>query len=147
MDFEKLETEYAQAQFDNNFIHVTYGKVLTPEVTNSVYRWMGRVYGQLNHDASQVHGAIFDFSDIRKIDMENIVTAQQNSNNLNAEVAMSHIPVALVVKTQIQRDYVNLTTKITPQETRKKIVESVESAHAFIEAFHQAQNKLTPEQE
>lgn len=147
MDFEKLETEYAQAQFDNHIIQVTYGKVLTPEVTHSVYRWMGRIYVQLEHDASQVHGAIFDFSSVRKIDLENIIAAQQNSTSLNAEVAMNHIPVALVVKTQQQRDYVNLTTKITPQETRKKIVESVEAAHAFIEAFHQSQSEPAPEQD
>jgi hypothetical protein len=135
---EVLETEYVYAYFDSNdlILKVTYHKLLTPEITNSVYRWIGRILQSSPGLLGRSRGSIYDFTQVRQIDAQNIVSAQQNSTTLNMKVDMSRHPVALIAQTQQQRDYLTLSMKITPGEKRKRLVSTLYEALQFIDEFH-----------
>lgn len=149
----QLEDEAVVCRYDTNeqLVRVTYHKVLNSTVTSMVYGWIA---GLIEHHVEHIRlaqGSIYDFSDVKKFDFENIVTANNASVNLNTRFDMSNHPVALIAKTRPQEDYVSLTMKVTPEESRKRIVKSVEEAEAFIEEFHatraQAIDQTTEEHE
>ena len=50
---------------------------------------------------------------------------------------MSHIPVGLIVRTIYQEQMVRISTKLTQQTQRMKIVKSMDEALAFIQEWNQ----------
>ncbi len=136
---ERLETPGVTGYFDedDNILKVTYRGALTSDVTNSVYRWLGRLITESDGDISEAQGSIYDFREINYIDIANLLAAQQNSTHLNVKFDMRNHPVALVVATAEQREFVTMSMHVTPEETRKKIVDTIDEGVQFIEAFHQ----------
>lgn len=136
---ERLDSPGASGYFDeaDKILKVTYRGALTSDVTNSVYRWLGRLIRETGGDISEARGSIYDFREINYIDIANLLAAQQNSTHLNVKFDMRNHPVALVVATPEQRDFVTMSMHVTPEETRKKIVETIEAGIQFIEAFHE----------
>lgn len=138
---ERLDTPYVTGYFDeeDKLLKVTYRGTLTSEVTNTVYRWLAQLISASAGDISGARGSIYDFRELTAIDMSNLLAAQQNSTHLNVKFDMRNHPVALIVGTDEQRDFVKLTMHVTPEETRKKIVTSIVEAQQFIDEFHQNQ--------
>jgi hypothetical protein len=139
MATERLETEFVTGYFaeDENILYVTYHHALTPSVTNSMYRWLGRIIKDAKNDVSRAIGSIYDFSDVDNIDLADFMNAQVRSVSINVKIDLSKHPVALIVKSEHQEEYVRMLMGVTPQESRKRIVYSVDEARAFIKEFHE----------
>lgn len=133
-----IDTPRVSSTFDttSRLILVTYYDTLSSEVTTEVYAWINNLIE--GYGVETVRGAIFDFRLVTKFPPDNMRTVQRTSSTLNVKYDMSHIPVALLVRDFQQEQQVRLTTRITPQETRKRIVHSPDEAHAFIQEFHQS---------
>ena len=138
---ERLDTPGVSGYFDeaDKLLKVTYRGVLTSDVTSLMYRWLGRLISTAEGDISEARGSIYDFRELTYIDIANLLAAQQNSTHLNVKFDMRNHPVALVVATNEQRDFVTMSMHVTPEETRKKIVTSLAEAQQFINDFHQTQ--------
>ena len=139
MATERLEKEFVTGYFDENekILFVTYRNNLTPSVTNSMYRWLGRIIKDAKNDISSSIGSIYDFSDVDNIDLADFINAQVQSVSINVKIDLSKHPVALIVKSEHQEEYVRMLMGVTPQESRKRIVYSVDEARAFIKEFHE----------
>lgn len=140
MAIERLETDFVTGYFDEDekILYVTYRHNLTPSVTNSMYRWLGRIIKDAKNDISRSIGSIYDFSDVDNIDLADFMNAQVQSVSINVKIDLSRHPVALIVKSEHQEEYVRMLMGVTPQENRKRIVYSVDEAKVFIQEFHES---------
>jgi hypothetical protein len=147
MERERLETDKASGYYDDEqgILFVTYRDVISPDTTAQVYAWIGRLLATEPDAVMRARGSIYDFSEVMGIDSRNLTSAQRQSQQLNTKVDMSSHPVALVVTDPLQEQLLRVTMKISPQQERKRIVRTMEEAHAFINSFYPVrQNKAEP---
>ena len=132
-----LKTEAVTARYDDDLrlVIVTYRHVLSPDVTASVYRWLGELIARI--PVENARGSIYDFRSVTDFQLGNLSTAQTRSRNLNINVDLSKHAVALLVAGMYQEQMVRVSMRVTPQETRKRIVKSEDEALAFINAFNE----------
>ena len=137
MGTEILDSEYVKGHYDEEekILYVTYHQILNPSVTNKVYRWLGRIIKEAKNDVSATSGSIYDFRDVDHIDMADFMNAQVQSVSLNVKIDLSKHPVALVVNSETQEEYIRMLMGVTPHENRKRIVYSVDEGRAFIKEF------------
>ena len=135
MAFERLETEQAQAFFDedNQIVYVAYSGSLGSDVTVTVYDWLDRLIKSIGLDVIQ--GEIFDFSGVTEFQESNLQTARKTSKRMNLRVDTSKIPVALVVDSFYQEEILRGSMQISPDHVRKRIVHSQDEAQAFLEEW------------
>jgi uncharacterized protein YggU (UPF0235/DUF167 family) len=126
---------------EQRILYVTYLNELTPEITGQVYNYIGSLLQSIGAEA--ILGGIFDFRQVKKFHSSNVSTVQRTSTNLNVNYDMSHIAVALIANGLQQENTVRISMRVTPQEHRKRIVNSVEDAMAFITEFHKKRTQST----
>lgn len=144
--FEELHTSNIDGFFDEQarILRVTYRGVVSAQVTRDVYAWIGRLIMSVGGNVNIALGSIYDFSAVTQFDSLTLSTTQRNSQAVNRDAELRYHPVGLIVKTPFQREYVRLTMKVSPQEDRKKIVESLEDAEAFIVQFCEKYREFIP---
>jgi len=125
----------AQVDHDSGLIHVVYQEAITPQVTLQFYEWLYDIAGQ--YDLAGIQGATFDFRAVKTFDQGNMRTAQKESRTANNKLSMAHIPVSLIVRTIYQEQMVRISTKLTQQTQRMKIVKSMDEALVFIQEWNQ----------
>lgn len=140
MAYPILETQQVTGIFDESerLVRVTYRGVLTADVTRQTYEWLGRLIAFGGGDISLARGSIYDFSAVTEFDNRNLTTAQRESSSLRSPGAgpdLSRHPVACVVSSLKQEQFVKLTMQFVGKEKRQQIVTSVDEGKAFIEAF------------
>ncbi len=135
--YEELHTDNVDGFFDEEtrILRVKYRGMVTAQVTREVYAWIGRLIVAAHGNVQLALGSIYDFREVTQFDSLTLSTTQRGSQTVNRDAELRYHPVALIVKTPFQREYVRLTMKVSPQEDRKKIVETPEDAEAFIHAF------------
>jgi len=141
-DVEPLNTPTLKITLDtrNMVVLVSYHKELNAENTIMMYGWLMesvRKYGNIG-----VRGIIYDFTDVQKFTPSNLISTQRGSMAINSQMDLSHMPVAMVVKSVMQEQQVSIAMNITPGEQRKRIVHNMAQAMMFINDFHRnlAQN-------
>jgi hypothetical protein len=144
MKYEKLETANVIAHFDeeDSVLRITYIGQVTPDVTESVYSWIGRLIVSSGGNVGLARGSIYDFRQVTDFVNRNLSTAQRESSQLSRKVDVSNHPVALLVDTFYQEQFVRLSMKVSKQDNRKRIVHSEADALTYIDEFHL---KLTPQ--
>lgn len=134
---ERLELDNVSGFYDEEarFLRVTYKETVNTQTTSEVYAWIAR----LLHEPAiwLAQGSIYDFTAVKTFAVGNMSATQTQSRSLNSKVDMSKHPVALVVGGMYQERMVSSIMHVTPQEKRKRIVNSAEEALAFIQRFHQ----------
>lgn len=137
MNILPLEDTNVTAIFDGTtgYIHVKYFETLTPAITTSFYQWLFGVADKIGIKA--VRGSTIDFRKVKTFHQGNIRTAQKESRSANQQLDLSHIPVGLIVTTVYQEQMVRISTKLTQQTQRMRIVKSEEEALAFIQEWNQ----------
>jgi hypothetical protein len=149
MIIERLDTENFSAHYDTDkrILFVTYRGILTPQVTMQFYQWLGKMIENRPELVGEALGSIFDFRQVTKFDHRNLTSAQRQSQHVNTQVDLSHHPVAMIASSMLQEQILRLELKISPQQTRKRIVHSEEAARVFINKFKSVQEKplTTPE--
>ncbi|MBZ0285132.1 MAG: hypothetical protein K8L97_30645 [Anaerolineae bacterium] len=137
VEYKTLDTPQVKGRFDpeDGILYVSYHGVLTPDVTRAVYGWMGELIAQAGGDISLARGSVYDFRDVTDFDAHNLTSVQRQSAQVQDQANLQNHPVALVVDTMKQEQFVKLFMKLTAQEDRKRIVHSVEGALQFIKLF------------
>jgi hypothetical protein len=140
MAVPEVATEHIKAHFDEEkrIIFVAYYGILSPEVTIQFYQWRAELVAIV--DVRTIQGTVVDFREVTSFPVRNLTTVYKESRNANHLFDMSHIPVAMIVRTSQQDQSVRATMQVTPQQNRRRIVNSPESALAFIDAWHRARN-------
>jgi hypothetical protein len=134
---ETLETEQVRGWYDEEqrILFVVYRGLLSPDVTAQVYRWLGNMIQTNPVEAAKAVGSIYDFRQVTGFDSRNLTSAQRQSQQLNTKADLSSHPVALIVQSMMQEQMLKVELKISPQQTRKRIVRSDAEALAFINSF------------
>lgn len=137
MNIPRLDTEQITVTFDTDtgISVVTYRGELSPQVTVQYYQFLPKFLEVV--DVQDIYGSIYDFRQVTKFHNTNLSTAQRASQSANTHYDFSAIPIALLVETLLQEQMVRVSMKVTPQETRKRIVKSEAEAKAFFKSFHQ----------
>ena len=132
-----LHTDLASTQFEERtkILIVRYRNELTAESTQQVYGWM---FDAIRKVGLIARGVIYDFSDVKRFTRKNMSVTQKSSLTMNAKVDLSSIPVAMVAKNIMQEQHLMIIMNATPDQSRKKIVKSIEEGVRFIEDFHHA---------
>ena len=137
--------EYGQFEFDSDGATVNYDPhtgitrimyygFVTPQTTSDVYSKMIENVGIAGLES--VRAGFFDFRHVSQFDNSNMRVVQRNSSNMNVSYDMSHIAVALIVEGLFQDRMVRTAMKVTPQEERKRVVQSYKEAQEFTNEFH-----------
>ncbi|MDZ4672579.1 MAG: hypothetical protein SH821_17090 [Phototrophicales bacterium] len=144
--YEELHTDVIDGLFDETtrILRVKYRGTVTAQVTRDVYGWIGRLIVASGDNVNLALGSIYDFRDVTAFDSLTLSTTQRGSQTVNREAELRYHPVALIVTTPFQREYVRLTMKVSPQEDRKHIVETLEDAEAFIVQFCEKYREFIP---
>jgi hypothetical protein len=137
MEKERLELEQVSGYYDDasEILFITYHGLVSGDISSKVYAWLGRLIQQGN-DPTAARGSVYDFRDVKDFVLGNLTTTHTRSQSLNTKVDITNHPVALIVGNMYQRVTIKTTMNITPQQKRKRIVESMEEALAFIEEWH-----------
>jgi hypothetical protein len=140
MELPRLESDQVNAYYDREqqLVRVHYRGQLVPDMTISVYAWINDLVEFI--DIKEIRGGVYDFRSVTAFHNSNLGTVQRVSQKANINHDFSHIGVALLVGSLLQEQMVRLAMKITPQETRKRIVKSEAEALAFIDAWQQSQS-------
>ena len=139
MDFPRVDRQDLTAYFDptSRLTHVIYRGSMTAKMTIDVYRWIIDFANHLaESERKKVRGSIYDFREVTGFSDYSISTVQRESKQLNFNLDVSKIPVALLVESMMQENMIRVAMKVTAQEYRKRIVFSEEEALAFFEEFH-----------
>lgn len=136
-----VDPEKARCVYDLETLigRVTYFGRLTSETTVIVYTWIAKAFVGLG--GAQMRGGIFDFRQVTQFDTANLSTVQRTSGKLNNNFDFSFVPIALLVASPYQEQFLRVSMKITPQEQRKRIVKTEAEALTFINSFHQSQEE------
>lgn len=130
--------------YENQVAIVEYGKLLSPEVTQTVYAWMAQAVKFALENRVLAKGAIFDFSQVESFYPGNISTAKTESKGIRSDEAIAQavarIPIALVAADDHQRMMVGISMKQSKRDTGTenpyvRLVKSREEALAFINNF------------
>ncbi|MBN8620233.1 MAG: hypothetical protein J0L63_15090 [Anaerolineae bacterium] len=142
MEIEKLNTPQVMGDFDfdgDRIVRVTYRGKLSPDVTRTMYAWLGRLVASVGGDIRIARGSIYDFRQVTDFDSHNLTSAQRQSSNLKTQVdadELRHHPVALLINSLKQEQFVKLNMQIVGREERQRVVRTEEEAVNFIENFH-----------
>jgi hypothetical protein len=138
-----LDTENVRADYDAEakLLRVSYKGILTPQVTVDFYSWLGTVMQQNPTLINEALGSIFDFRQVTDFKSSNISTVRKQSQTVTQNPEAKNHPVALVVGTIFQERMVAVMMKMTEQQDRKKVVNSIEEAHDYIAAWHKKQQE------
>jgi hypothetical protein len=85
-----------------------------------------------------MRGEIFNFQDVEDFGLTNLMLARQMSKSINIRKDTSRIPIALVVKNVYQEEILRGPMQVSPENKRKKIVQSEEEAVEFIDDWHRS---------
>ncbi|MDX2076926.1 MAG: hypothetical protein SFZ02_10875 [bacterium] len=135
-DIEPLNTPTLKITYDsrNQVILVSYHRELTAESTMQMYKWL--FDSVQRRGIAGIRGVVYDFCDVQKFTMSNLISTQKGSMAINARVDLSRMPVAMIVKSVSQEQQVGIAMNITPGEQRKRIVHNMAQALMFINDFH-----------
>jgi hypothetical protein len=114
-------------------LNIIYPVQITPEITAKMYAWSTILAAR--YDPSSL-SSLYDFRAVKDFGSGTITTVRGESSQINQQHDLSRHPVALVVETHLQEQMVRTVMNITSGQKRKKIVRTIEEAHAFFIKFH-----------
>lgn len=118
---------------------ITYQGELTPAITSQAYAWIGKGHIEL---LRLVYGCIFDFRKVTVFNTGNLSTFQRKTREYNQGIQDNPIPVAMIVANLYQEKMVQISSKISPGEHRKRIVKSFEEAKTFFDEYNQTHRRF-----
>lgn len=130
-----LELEKVSAKYDpeKRIAYITYRGDLGADASSAAYQWLNELIQVIGIE--NLYGEIFDFRDVRTFMPENLIDARKNSRWLNLRLELT-FPVAMVVSDTVQHEILRGPMRNVPGNVRKRIVESMEDAHAFLDEWH-----------
>ncbi len=134
---KRLETEHVSTYYDpdSRIAFITYHIEVNPMSTKLAYEWIGTSAPIIGIE--NIRGGIFDFRHVTCFAGYSLSVVRQERQKIQAKQKFCHIPTALIVNSPLQEQMVYTSLKITEQSERFKVVKDMESALAFIDAWHQ----------
>jgi hypothetical protein len=134
-----ITTQNFSVTYDQNeqLLLVTYQGLLTSQITQSFYQWLIPIMKENPHLVSNTRGSIYDFRLVTEFQTTNMITARRESQSANRDTDMSNHPVALIAENLQQEQAIKLLMQLTEQVERKRIVNSMDEAKAFIRSWYQ----------
>lgn len=134
---QALDEPTVSGHFDpyRRIFFVFYKGTLTADATNKAYAWLftqGQVVGGIDN----IYAFVFDFTEVGKFRRDNTFASRKQSITARANIDLSRVPAALVVKNFYQEQMVLLSMKVNRVEERAKICNSHAEAMTFIDQFH-----------
>ena len=114
---------------------------LPPATSAQFYQWLIESIKANPHLLTEARGSIYDFRDVTELANANMSSSQRQSQQVNQQVDLQNHPVALIVKDSVQRALLTATMRISPQQDRKRVVQSEAEAMAYIDSFHKQQER------
>ncbi len=134
---QPLHTESLHCYVDEaqHILYIVYQGVVTAETTAQAYGWMMR------HATPEIiawlRGALFDFRKVTRFAVGNLSAVQKKSREINTTQRIE-TPIAMVVQQVHQEQMVYIGMKVSPNETNKRMVRTVEEATAFFNEYNEA---------
>ncbi|MCI0712291.1 MAG: hypothetical protein L0154_19210 [Chloroflexi bacterium] len=119
---------------DSGILRIAYSGNVTPEITGSIYTWGWKLSEGVG--VENIHGMITDFRAVVKFAPQSLGAAVKESRRINKAFDLSRLPVALIVRNLYQEHMVKISTDLSGNSERRKIVYSDDEALAFIENWH-----------
>jgi hypothetical protein len=123
----------------NRILHVAYFGHVTAETTSAIYQWGWRLSEEVGPE--NIYGMIIDFSAVLAFAPQSVGTALRESRRINRTFDLSHLPVAHIVKNLYQEQMVTISTDLSGQPERMRLVYSEDEALSFIENWQTTQGK------
>ncbi|MEM9776263.1 MAG: hypothetical protein AAF902_16925 [Chloroflexota bacterium] len=135
-----LITENAVAFVDvkTGLVSYKYRNIVSSDETAAVYNWI--LEGLDWFDEDKFRGAIFDFRDVKKFALGNMVLAKETSQELNDSSNFSIFPISMVVANTVQEVKVRMSM-MGGDIYRKHISQSPEGALDFINQWNEAHDR------
>ncbi|MGB1288737.1 MAG: hypothetical protein ACPG7F_19545 [Aggregatilineales bacterium] len=104
----------------------------------AVYAWLQVLF--ISEGVDSIYGEIFDFRQVEEFSPDNLMNARQKSRTMNLRMDTRRLPVAMVVNDVFQEQILRGPMRNVPENPRKRIVETIEDAHAFLHEWHELNN-------
>lgn len=131
---EKVIARYNE---ESRTIYITYNGSLGAEASGAAYEWIDTVIHEVGIE--NVYGEIFDFREVFEFLPENLMDARKKSRRMNMKNNIRNLPVAMIINGLVQEEILRGPLQNVPENTRKRIVYSMEEAQAFLDEWHEAQ--------
>jgi hypothetical protein len=138
MTIEPLETPGASAHYDEatRIVYITYKGYLTSEASSTAYAWLKSLIDEVGEES--IYGEVFDFRPVLEFMPDNLMDARKKARGLNLRIDLL-FPVAMLVKDFYQEEILRGPMQNVPENTRKRIVRTMDEALAFFEEWHSQQ--------
>ncbi len=129
---EKLVSAHYHAE--TSIAYITYRGELSATESDMAYKWLAGLIEVVGTKA--LYGEVFDFREVKRFTVENLITAQKRSRRMNIMLNTQDFPVAMVVANTMQEEILRGPMRIVIGNQRKRIVRSMEDAHVFLNEWH-----------
>ncbi|MEM8857395.1 MAG: hypothetical protein AAGD96_03690 [Chloroflexota bacterium] len=135
-----LITENAVAFVDikTGLVSYKYKNIVSPVETEAVYNWI--LSGLDWFDEDKFRGAVFDFREVKKFALGNMVLAKEKSQEVNESQNFSIFPIGMLVANTVQEVKVRMSM-MGGDIYRKHISLSPEGTLSFINAWNSANGR------
>ncbi len=132
----KIQGDGFSLQFDpeTGIMRAAYSHYVTANSVAALYQAGMQIVTEFGIES--IRGLILDFRQVARFHRENLFTVQSESYRLNSAVPMDDLPVSVIVATPLQQQIVRTSLNTTPGRDRKRMVETLEEALAFIADWH-----------
>jgi hypothetical protein len=140
MEIKPLEQEKVRAHFDleTKVAYIHYAGILGADASTAAYQWLAELIAAVGIE--NIYGEIFDFTDVRQFQPDNLIDARKHSRKLNLRVNIHETPVAMVVRDTVQKEILRGPMRNVPENRRKRIVQTEAEAFAFFKEWHDQAN-------
>lgn len=141
MTIEALKQERVEAYYnpEEKIAYVVYSGILGADDSAAAYQWLNSLIQEIGIE--NIQGEIFDFTNVRQFQPDNLIDARKNSRKLNLKVDIHSTPVAMVVRDTVQEEILRGPMRNVPENKRKRIVHSRDEAYAFFREWHASHSK------
>ena len=119
---------------ESHILRISYSGNVTPENTGGIYAWGWQLSEMVG--VKNICGMITDFRMVVTFAPQSLGTALRESRRINKAYDLRQLPVAHIVKNMYQEQMVTISTELSGNPDRMKIVYSEDEALAFIESWH-----------
>ncbi len=136
MGINQLDERQVTAYYNTttSIAYITYRGELSAVESELAYGWLSELIEVVGTKA--LYGEVFDFREVKHFTVENLITAQKRSRRMNIMLNTQDFPVAMVVGNAMQEEILRGPMRIVIGNQRKRIVRSMDDAHAFLDEWH-----------
>lgn len=141
MSIAPLEMEQASAHFDeeSKIAFIKYNGVLSAEESTAVYNWLADLVEVVGLEG--IYGEVFDFRKVEEFAADNLMQARRNSRRHNMRNNVRRLPVAMIISNFYQEEILRGPMQNVEENKRKALVQNMDEAVAFLNKWHEEQDK------